>query len=58
MLYEQVKIQGRKISEIARETGMSRNTIKNTFAGMNKNTKQRDRKGPQSWIRSRLILTS
>ena len=28
MLYEQVKFQGRKISEIARETGMSRNTIK------------------------------
>jgi len=28
MLYEQVKIQGKKISEVSRMTGMSRNTIK------------------------------
>lgn len=28
MLYEQVKIQGKSISEVARMTGMSRNTIR------------------------------
>lgn len=28
MLYEKVKLQGKSISEVARETGMSRNTVK------------------------------
>lgn len=33
MLYEKVKLQGKSISEVARETGMSRNTVKKYLRG-------------------------